>query len=81
MVATAVIIFNNGTTMVFDTFGEQIVGCQGCILNVKIIKNLNKYCDEDTKFYKGDWVHRTRKPLDWDLKWWFKEIRKKKEKI
>ena len=81
MVAKAVIIFGDGTTMVFDTFGEQIRQCQGCILDVKIIKNLNKYCDEDTKFYKADWVHKTTKPLDWDLRWWFKEKLAKKKKV
>ena len=79
VIVETVVIFANGTIMAFDSLGEQIAECQGCILDVKIIKNLNKYCNEDTKFYKGDWVHKTRKSLDLDLKWWFKKIRNKKE--
>jgi len=70
MEAKQVIFFTNGNIMVFDKEGEQISQCQGCILDVKIIRNLNKYCDKDTEFYFGDWESKIKNPLN--LQWWFK---------
>ena len=71
MKAKEVIFFTNGQIMVFDKEGEQMAKCQGCILDVDIIENINKYCDENTEFYFGNWGERTKSPLN--LKWWFEK--------
>ena len=70
ILAKHVTFFTNGNIMVFDKNGEQISKCQGCILDTKIIRNLNKYCNKDTEFYYGDWNEKTKIPLN--MKWWFK---------
>lgn len=71
MKAKQVIFFANGNIMVFDKDGEQIPKCQGCILDIEVIKNLNKYCDKSTEFYFGDWREKTKSPLN--VKWWFEK--------
>ena len=65
------IIFTNGNIMVFNEKGEQVPECQGCVLDVEIMKNLNKYCDKNTEFYFGNWGERTKSRLN--LKWWFEK--------
>lgn len=73
-----VIIFTNGNIMTLNYEGEQIAECQGCIMDVEVVKNLNKYCDEKTYFYFGDWENKSRTRLNLD--WWFKKLKKEKEK-
>ena len=70
------IIFTNGMIMAFDEQGEQIPKCQGCILDIKVVKNLNKYCDEDTIFSFAKWKERIYANLN--LKYWFKKNKEKK---
>lgn len=72
MKAKEVYFFTNGTTMVFDSRGEQIPECQGCLLDVDIISKINEHCDKDTVFYFvdcSDWNDKTKSRIK--LRWWF----------
>ena len=71
MKAKEVTIYKNGNIMAFDEKGEQMTNCQGCFLDVRIVKSLNKYCDKDTQFYFGDWIHKMKDPVN--VKWWFEQ--------
>lgn len=70
-----VIIWQNGDVMAFKENGRQVPACQiGCILSSELIKKLNEYCDEDTKFYmavKNIGVGARR--YEMDVSWWFKK--------
>ncbi|MCJ7790566.1 MAG: hypothetical protein MUP69_10420 [Candidatus Atribacteria bacterium] len=51
-VVSEVVIWQNGNVMAFKENGKQVTECQiGCILSEGLIKKLNEYCDEETKFY------------------------------
>jgi hypothetical protein len=66
--------FSNGTIGVFDKKGEQISKYQGCILDADI-KDISKYCNEDTDFYFVDWNTGFSCPIN--LEWWFNRKIKK----
>lgn len=73
-----VVIWQNGNVMAFKENGRQVPECQiGCILNEELVKKLNEYCDETTKFYMAVFDEDTyTRRYEMNVDWWFK---KKKE--
>ena len=74
-----VVIWQNGNVMAFKENGRQVPECQiGCILSPELVKRLDEYCDEDTKFSMAVYSDNegASKRYDMDVSWWF---RKKKE--
>jgi len=72
---TEVVFWQNGNVMAFNQNGRQVGECQiGCILSEELIKKLNEYCDETTKFYMAIYSDNegASKRYEMDVSWWFK---------
>ena len=58
----------------FRENGRQVPECQiGCILSEGLIKKLNEYCDETTKFSMAVYDESLPRRYDLNLGWWFKK--------
>ena len=65
-------LFSNGMVMAFDEKGEQVVGCQGFILD--IADAIAEYCDSETK-----WFMASREgSVDANWSWWFRRREEQK---
>ena len=71
-----IMIWSNGNVNISTTDKSRLPECNGCILDPKIIENINKYTSENTKISFGDGL--MGKVTTMDLSWWFKQERKKK---
>ena len=71
---TEVVIWQNGNVMAFKENGRQVPECQiGCILSPELVKKLNEYCDETTKFSMAVYDESLPRRYDLNLGWWFKK--------
>lgn len=71
-----VYMFESGNVMAFDETGEQVMECQGFILDIasKLIEN----SDSKTKFSYVHWHDGIK--VDCDFGWWFEKYRESKDK-
>ena len=66
-----IMIWQNGNVSITTFDKSRIPECNGCILDPKVVENINKhYCDE-TKVSFGDGF--MGKVTTMDLSWWFKQ--------
>lgn len=68
-----IMIWQNGNVSVSTTDKSRLPECNGCILDPKVIENINKNTSEITKVSFGDGF--MGKVVTMDLGWWFKQER------